>query len=230
MGNATTAVNQTIAGLTTAGTGTSVVANGGNATASTLNINSSGPDTYAGVLGGAGTNQNLLNLTLTGSGTLTLSGSNTFSGVTSINAGALQLSNVSAAQNSIVAINAGTGTTGTNNGLLFTSGLGDAFTIGGLSGSSNEALLDTAGNAVALTVGNGNDTGMNYSGILSGSGSLIKTGTGTQTLSGREQLHRHDLGHWWRSEHREQHRLGHRRGRHHGVQRRDVGIPEWYHR
>jgi autotransporter-associated beta strand protein len=124
-------------------------------------------------------------LTEAGTGTLNLSGANLYTGATTITGGTLLLGNQFAAQDSVVSINAGTGTTGTNNGLQFQSGLGtgDAFTIGGLSGASNEALLDTSGSAVALTVGNNNNTAA-YSGILSGGGSLIKTGTGTQTLTG----------------------------------------------
>ena len=124
--------------------------------------------------------------TKSGAGALQLTAANTYSGTTTISAGTLLLGNQLAAQNSIVSIGAGTGTLGTNNGLEFQTGLGtgDSFTIGGLSGASNEALLDTGAHAVALTIGNDNDTGMTYTGILSGGGSLIKVGTGIQTLSG----------------------------------------------
>ncbi len=44
-------------------------------------------------------------------------------------------------------------------------------------------LQNDAGSAIALTVGNNNNTA-SYAGALSGTGSLIKTGSGTQTLSG----------------------------------------------
>jgi autotransporter-associated beta strand protein len=146
---------------------------------STLTLNpTSGNLTIGGVISAVST------LTKNGAGTLTFSAANTYTGGTTISAGVLLLNNALAAQDSIVTISAGTGTLGTNNGLQFQSGLGDAFTIGGLSGASNEALLDTAGSNVALTIGNNNDTGMTYSGALSGGGSLTKVGTGTQTLSG----------------------------------------------
>jgi autotransporter-associated beta strand protein len=141
--------------------------------------NSTNALTVSGIVSGA------FNLTVAGSGTTALSGLNTYSGGTTVSSGVLLLGNLYAAQDSIVTISAGMGTLGTNNGLQFKTGLGsDAFTIGGLSGATNEALLDTGGSAVALTIGNDNNTGMNYSGILSGGGSLIKIGTGTQTLSG----------------------------------------------
>jgi fibronectin-binding autotransporter adhesin len=175
-----------------AATGTTTIASlsgggttGGNVILGTAaSVLSTGSDntntTFGGILSGNGT------LTKQGTGTWTLSGANTYTGTTTLSAGSVLLNNALALQNSIVTVSAGTGTTGTNNGLQFNAGLGDAFTIGGLSGSSNEALLDTGGNAVALTVGNNNDTGMTYSGALSGSGSLIKTGTGTQTVSGTD--------------------------------------------
>ena len=138
----------------------------------------------SGTLTLAGAMQSTTNgFTEAGTGTLALSGSNLYTGATTITGGRLLLNNAFAAQDSIVTISAGTGATGANNGLQFNAGLGDAFTIGGLSGASNEALLDTSGSAVALTVGNNNNTAT-YSGILSGGGSLIKTGTGTQTLTG----------------------------------------------
>jgi fibronectin-binding autotransporter adhesin len=139
-----------------------------------------GSFTYAGNITNIG-----VGLMKLGTGTLVLTATNSYTGATTITGGTLELANALAAENSIVAISTGTGTTGTNNALEFLSqGSSSAYTIGGLSGGSNEALLDSAGNTVALTVGNNNDTGMTYSGVLSGAGSLTKIGTGTQTLSG----------------------------------------------
>ena len=113
----------------------------------------------------------------TGAGTLTLTNANTYSGTLTISAGAVNLSNQSALQNSTV-------TNSVANGLTFSSAVtGHAFTIGGLAGASNLALADNAANAVALTFG-GNNAANTYSGVLSGAGSLTKVGTGTETLSG----------------------------------------------
>jgi autotransporter-associated beta strand protein len=62
-------------------------------------------------------------------------------------------------------------------------------TIGGLSsgiattGFGNVGLVNTASAALTLSVGN-NNTNQTFSGILSGAGSLVKIGTGTQTLAG----------------------------------------------
>jgi autotransporter-associated beta strand protein len=118
-------------------------------------------------------------LTKSGPGTLVLGSANTYSGSTSANAGLLVLDNASAVQNSTVNLTGGT------------LGLGDSatnitsFTFGGLAGNSNLAL-NTAflpASAVALTFG-GNNQSTVYSGVLSGSGSLLKLGTGVSTLSG----------------------------------------------
>jgi len=79
--------------------------------------------------------------------------------------------------------------------LLFGSGTsvdGPGYaTIGGLAGTGDFVLADTKvvlngssiGTGVALTVG-GNNASTTFSGILSGSGGIIKTGTGTLTLGG----------------------------------------------
>ena len=121
---------------------------------------------FNSVIGGA------INLTQAGSGTLVLNGANTYTGTTSISAGTLRLDNSAALQNSTFAGGAGSLSFGS-----VTTG-----TFGGLVGSSNLTLSNTAGSAVALAVG-GNNSSTTYSGALSGGGSLTKLGAGTLTLS-----------------------------------------------
>ena len=112
-------------------------------------------------------------LTKAGTGTLTLSGSNSYTGATTLSAGTLQLGNANAVQNSTLTVNV-------NNGLAFLNGIG-TFNAGALAGSGTVTLADTASSPVTLSVG-GNNATTSYSGVLSGSGALIKTGTGTLTL------------------------------------------------
>src|SRR5207302_9366064 len=54
LGDASGAVSSNISGLTVSGTGTANAVVGGNASVSALTINNSGPDTFSGLLGGAG--------------------------------------------------------------------------------------------------------------------------------------------------------------------------------
>ena len=106
-------------------------------------------------------------LTKEGAGTFTLSGANTYTGATTINAGTLQAANASAlGKNSAVTVNGGS--------LDLTTDL----SIGSLAGAGNVTL-----NANTLTTGS-NNSSTTYSGVLSGNGALIKQGTGTTTLSG----------------------------------------------
>lgn len=117
-----------------------------------------------------------------------ISGANTFSGDTRIAAGNLQLSLTTGApagtslslQNSTVDLNAAD--TGT---LSFRGSVGTVGAIlGGLKGSRNLSLINSSSVAVALTVGNNNQS-TTYSGALSGSGgTLTKIGNGTLILSG----------------------------------------------
>ena len=110
-------------------------------------------------------------LTLKGPGLTILSNANTFTGQTTLLSGTLDLSNGLALQNSTLQYN-------TAGNLIFDAAGGTAFTLGGLSSGQNIALQNSAGAAVALTVG-GNNANTTYSGILSGSGSVTKIGTGT---------------------------------------------------
>jgi fibronectin-binding autotransporter adhesin len=111
-----------------------------------------------------------------GSGTLTLSGSNTFTGPTVVEAGTLLLGNSAA-------LSASTFNTASAGTLSF--GSLTSATFGGLSGSGGLVLenADPTPAAVTLSLGGGN-TASSYGGNLSGAGGLEKVGTGTLTLSG----------------------------------------------
>jgi autotransporter-associated beta strand protein len=113
-------------------------------------------------------------LAFSGPGTLVLSAANTFSGEATISSGTLCAGNANSLQNSTVAINS-------DNGLAFGAGVG-AFTLGGLAGTGAISLEDSASSPVAVNVG-GNGASTNFSGPLSGSGSLNKVGGGTLALS-----------------------------------------------
>jgi fibronectin-binding autotransporter adhesin len=114
-------------------------------------------------------------LTKTGLNSITLSGTNTYTGDTTINGGTLTLGNSLAMQNSTLDYG--------NFGGSLSFGTLTAATLGGLKGSQDLALINTTPANVALSVGN-NNASTTYSGVLSGGGALTKTGSGTFTLTG----------------------------------------------
>ena len=118
-------------------------------------------------------------VTQAGSGSLTLNAANTYSGTTRAAAGTLILTNSLAVQNSTLDMNA------TDTGAVsFDSSL-SAVTLGGLTGSRNLSLLNSASGALAVSLGSSINPAAPYTGVLSGSGSsLTKIGTNTQVLSG----------------------------------------------
>jgi autotransporter-associated beta strand protein/T5SS/PEP-CTERM-associated repeat protein len=120
-------------------------------------------DTLAGAIGGAG------GLSKIGTGTLTLAGASSYTGATSVNAGTLQ----AGATNTFAPLSAFTVASG---GTLNLASFNQS--IGSLAGAGSVAL-----GAATLTTGNDN-TSTTFSGTISGSGSLIKVGTGTLTLAG----------------------------------------------
>ena len=121
--------------------------------------------TFSGVIKNtAGT----LALTKTGTGTLTLSGANTYAGATTISAGTLSVSGGSAI--------ADTGVVSVSSGAVFN--LGASETVGSIAGAGNIALGSNT-----LTAGGANSN-TTVSGVISGTGALAKTGTGALTLSG----------------------------------------------
>ena len=115
-----------------------------------------------------------MGLTKLGANMLTLSNSNAFTGLTTIAGGSLRLTNTGALLGSTLVVPAA-------GGISFTP---TAITLGGLSGTGSLSLQNTAGMALALTVGN-NGTSTIYSGVLSATGgSLTKVGSGTLAIIG----------------------------------------------
>ncbi|WP_440618875.1 autotransporter-associated beta strand repeat-containing protein [Candidatus Pelagibacter sp. HIMB1493] len=109
---------------------------------------------------------NTYNLIKSGSGTLTLTGSNGYDGTTTISAGTLTV----------------TGTLDNNTAVAVSSGaiydVDSSDTIASVSGAGNIEIASSQ----TLTAGDSNDKTL--SGVISGSGGLTKAGSGTQTLSG----------------------------------------------
>ena len=175
------------ADTTAATVSNAIVMNGGLLGTQDASVNYSGPVTLQanstlgtpnGQVGGVLTLSNVVsgsgNLTKVGGDTAVLSAANTFTGSTAVTGGTLKLSHSQALQNSTL----------TTAGIAFDSSVAShAFTLGGLSGSGNLALVDNGSNPVALSVGN-NGSSTVYSGVLSGAGSLTKIGNGTLTLTG----------------------------------------------
>ncbi len=147
---------------------------GGTATLSVGGNNAS--STFAGVLADNNNgNGGVLALSKFGTGALTLNSANTYSGLTTINGGTLQLGNANTAQNSTVTVNAA-------NGLAFSPGVG-TFNIAGLSGAGNFSLADTSGGSLTLNVNVNGNNQTTYSGSMLGPGALLKTGGGALWLS-----------------------------------------------
>ena len=107
-------------------------------------------------------------LTKNGTGTMTLSAANTYTGATTINGGTLTLSGGSAI--------ADTGAVTVASGAVLN--LGASETVGAISGAGNIAMG-------SYTLTTNASTATSFTGILSGSGgSLTKVGSGSLTLSG----------------------------------------------
>ncbi|MEZ0390377.1 MAG: beta strand repeat-containing protein, partial [Verrucomicrobium sp.] len=145
---------------------------GGTAGVKTLTLTGAGGGTLSGVVSNGGATS--VAVTKTGAGTWVLTGANTYTGTTTISAGVLRLANANAVQNSTLTINVA-------NGVTFGGGVLN-FNVGGLAGSGALALTDVNATNVNLTVG-ANNASTTFTGVISGAGNLIKTGTGTLTLN-----------------------------------------------
>lgn len=151
-----------IQGLLESGNYDGAIANSGQ-----LKINSSSNQTLAGVISGTGA------LNKSGSGTLTLSGTNTYSGSTTITNGTISVSSSA------------------NLGATPGSADGDNIIFnGGTLSATNDFTLD-ANKGITLT-GNGtidvtSSNTMTFDGIITDSGNLTKSGSGTLVLGGANQ-------------------------------------------
>ena len=150
----------------------------GNTTDNVINIDGTGGITIDAVITGS-TNKHLT-LGGIGTGTLTLSQNNSYSGGTTVNAATLvcpvrALLDTRAASLTV------------NGGTLDLGGTNQ--TVGNFTGTGG-TVLNNGGGSRTLTIGNGNGSGGNYQGVIadhtSGAGTmaLTKTGTGTIALSG----------------------------------------------
>jgi outer membrane autotransporter protein len=146
------------AGGTSGILGTGAVINEGR-----LAFNRSDDLTVSNVISGSGS------VTQQGGSMLTLSGANTYTGTTTISAGILRVTGGAAiADTSAVSVGAGT-----------TLDVARSETIGSLAGEGSVTLAS----GQWLTAG-GDNSSTTFSGVISGAGELIKTGSGTLTLSG----------------------------------------------
>ena len=118
--------------------------------------------TASGTISGSGA------LTKIGTGTLTLSGGNSYSGGTAVNAGTLIAGGTNVFGSGGMQVGAGA--------TLDLNGLNQ--TVGSLSGAGSVLL-----GAATIDTG-GNNTSTTFSGSVSGTGALVKSGTGTLTLAG----------------------------------------------
>lgn len=200
LGNTGSARSQTVSSLTTVGSGTDNRVVGGHATnSSTLTINNSTTETYAGFLGGAGANQNNLSLNKTGAGTLVLTQANTYAGTTTVNAGSvLRAANNSAFGTSAVTLQATTGfgtTLELANGITINRGLtisnaGDNKTIrlqdGATSGEYSGAITisENLGSEFDLLAFAGGTLTVSGQIGASAGANINKEGAGTVVVSG----------------------------------------------
>ena len=193
-GTNTYAGGTTISAGTLQGDSNSLQGNIANSAALVFDQTSDG--TYSGVISGSGS------MTKTGTGTLTLSGANTYTGGTTISAGTLEgdttslqgniVDNASLIFNQTIgnvyeSAISGSGTlTKTGAGTLVllvanTYSGGTTISAGTLQGDTNSLQGNIVDNAALVFDQRGSGT---YSGLISGSGLVAQTGTGSLVLTG----------------------------------------------
>ena len=172
--NLTLATNVTL--VTGAGVAGSSSVTTGAATPTTLTVRQGGTSTFGGVLGGAGANENNFNLTFDGPGVLALTGSNTYTGVTTINGGTLAVSTL-ASGGTASGIGASANAAANlvfDGGTLRYTGAGSAVTDRAFTLNAGGGTIVVSNGATTLVVGGGG----------TGAGGLVKEGAGILTLTG----------------------------------------------
>lgn len=178
----------------------------GNAPNNIINIDSTGGITIATTIKNVAANANLtFNGNASATAILTFSGAsaNTYSGMTTVNVGELDLSKTAGIDSIAgnLTIGDGVGSAGTAVVKLTTANQisdsssvtinsdgvlnlqGNAETIDGLTANSTTASVTLT--STTLTVGASSQASASFAGVISGTGgSLTKTGSGTQTLTG----------------------------------------------
>jgi autotransporter-associated beta strand protein len=141
--------DQIVGGLAVSGTGTANKVVNGSSTAITLTVTHAlNNSIFSGVLGGTGTNENNFGLTKSGASTLTLNGTNTYTGATLISGGKLALGASGSIDNtSSVSLGAV--------GTFDVSAKSGGYTVGVLKGSGNV----TGALAVSSQLAIGNSAG-----------------------------------------------------------------------
>jgi len=168
-GNLTLTGSETIGSLASA-SATSDVTLGG----STLTTGSAGPTSFAGDIGGTG------GLVQAGGGTFTLTGANTYTGATDVNAGTLSLTGSGALASTDIDV-AGTAALTSDGGAFAPAADIDLAGTSTLTLTGNEAIskLDTAAGTTATLTGSTLTLSSNSSGIAG-----LVTGTGTLAVNG----------------------------------------------
>lgn len=169
--------------VTNNATGTTSTLTLGDNNTSTLVATNAAYSTYFG--GALKDGLGVLGLTKVGEGTQTLSGANTYSGLTQINKGILQAgaANTLSANSDVVLTNDATVMLALTNGIADFSQVIKSLSGGGRVNLGTIAAADTvASPGTRLTTGSTADT--TYSGQMAGAGGLVKQGTGRFTLTG----------------------------------------------
>ena len=178
----------TYSGLLTLGSASSIVASSGN-----IVLSNAGTITGAGfglTLDGSAAASSLASIIGTGTGTVTkagsgtwsLSGASTYTGVTTISGGTLKAGVVSVANTSgAFGLNSAISLANTSGAAIDITGFNTQ--IGSLTGGGATGGNVTLG-AATLSVGGDNTSPAAYAGAISGTGALTKIGTGTQIFSG----------------------------------------------
>ena len=176
--------NLTLTGAETIGalagvTGTTVTLG-----ANTLTTGDATNTTMAGIIDGVGGG-----LTKQGAGTFTLTGANTYTGVTTVNAGTLALTGSGAVASTLVNVS-GSGILSTDGAAIADMAAVTLAGTGNLTLTGAETIGSLAGLAGSVTLGantlttGGNNTSTNYAGGIAGTGGLTKVGTGAMALEG----------------------------------------------